>query len=100
MPQIALDTSRLQPPPLGSNERPLASGGAAIQRTLHRRRVLLAALLVAAVVSLVLALVTRQGAGWVVHALADGVLLTYVAVLIRFRNAAAENEMARRELGR
>ncbi len=76
-----------------------ASARQSMQRTLHRRRVLLVTMLVIALVSLVLAFVTEQGRAWGVHVAADALLLGYLAVLINFRNAAAEQEMTRRGLG-
>jgi hypothetical protein len=71
-----------------------------IRPTLRRRRVLLAALLAAALVSLVLALVVREGRLWGVQAASDAFLMSYLALLIHYRNAAAEREMAGRALGR
>ena len=70
-----------------------------LQRTRHRRRLLLAALLITALVSLVLAVVV-QGTMWRVHGVADGLLVVYLAALVRCRNAAAEQEMTRGALSR
>ncbi len=70
-----------------------------VERTLHRRRVLLAALLVSALVSFVLAVVIQQSTLWGLHVTADGLLVLYLAVLIHVRNTAAEHDMTRRGLG-
>jgi hypothetical protein len=75
------------------------SGSQLLQRTLHRRRVLLAALLAATVASLVLACVARRAPVWGVQLTADALLVGYVGVLMHFRNAAAHREMTRRSLG-
>ncbi len=69
-----------------------------VQRTLHRRRVLLATLLVASAVSLVVAFAARQGQVWGVHAAADTLLVIYLGVLLHVRNAAAAQDMTRRGL--
>ena len=94
----AVDPSSVQARAGGPTHEPPARESAQVQRTLHRRRVLLAALLVAALVSLGLALVTGRRPSWALHGAADALLLSYLAVLIHFRNTAAEHEMARREL--
>ncbi len=98
MPQTSVRPSTFESQP-GSSEGSLVGSRAQLRRTLRRRRVLLAALLVTVLVSLALALVIRQGSSWGVHAVADVLLLSYVAALLRFRNAAAEHEMGRRRLG-
>ena len=79
---------------------PDVSGAAEIERTFHRRRVLLAALAGAALFTLAVAFVARQGQLWGVHAVADALLLGYLAALVHLRNVAAEQEMARSGLGR
>ncbi len=65
---------------------------------LHRRRLLLAWLVVAAVASLVVALVIRRPQTWTVQVAADALLVSYLGVLIHLRNAAAGHEMARHGL--
>jgi hypothetical protein len=100
MPQAPVDTSNVQVRVRASVPEPAVGAGAQMRRTLQHRRMLLAGLLIAALFSLVLALATEQGRIWAIHALVDTVLVGYLAVLIRLRNAAAEHEMTRRELGR
>ena len=99
MPHTVVRTSPTQPLLQDLSQGPLVGSRTQLHRTLRRRRVLLAGLLVSVLVSLALALVTGQGPGWGVHAAADLLLLTYLAVLIHSRNAAAEQEMTRRQLG-
>ncbi len=74
-------------------------GRARVRRSLQRRRMLLGVLLVAAFVSLVLALVAPGGPVWGVHLAADALLVGYLAVLIHVRNTAADREMNRTGLG-
>lgn len=74
------------------------NGGFGVQRTLHRRRLLLLWLVVAAIASLTLAVVTRRGPFWAVQVAADVLLASYLGLLIHMRNAAAEQEMARHGL--
>ncbi len=68
------------------------------ERTLRRRTTLLFCVVLAAVATLVLALVARRGALWAVHLAVDALLAAYVGVLVRLRNAAAQEEMARHGL--
>lgn len=62
-------------------------------RTLRRRRDILAALVVAAGSTLVLGAVPVLRMLWTAHLVFDVLLVAYVALLIRQRNAAAEREM-------
>jgi hypothetical protein len=78
---------------------PVLTVSAPIERTLHRRRVLLAALLVTAFVTFVWAALAG-GRMWGLHVTADGLLVLYLAVLIHVRNSAAERDMTSRGLGR
>lgn len=71
-----------------------------VRPTMHHRRVLLAWLVVAAVASLVLAVVARRPQVWTVQVAADTLLAGYLGLLIHWRNAAAGNEMARHGLRR
>ncbi len=67
-------------------------------RTLQRKQVLLVALTVTALATLIAAFVARRGPVWGAQVIADALLLSYVGLLIRFRNASAAVEMARRGL--
>jgi signal transduction histidine kinase len=67
-------------------------------RTCHRRQVVLGALVAAAAVSLILALLASQAAFWAVQVLSDVLVVSYLAVLIHCRNAAAHREMSHRAL--
>lgn len=69
-------------------------------RTLRRRRDVLAALVVAAAVTLVLGALPMLRMLWAAHLVFDVLLVAYVALLIRQRNAAAEREMKVRFLPR
>ena len=62
-------------------------------RTLRRRRDVLTALVVAAAVTLVLGALPFLRMLWTAHLVFDVLLIAYVAMLIRQRNAAAEREM-------
>ncbi|MDP8938241.1 MAG: hypothetical protein M3O23_11035, partial [Actinomycetota bacterium] len=62
-------------------------------RTLRRRRDVLTALVVAAVATLVLGALPFLRMLWTAHLVFDVLLVAYVAMLIRQRNAAAEREM-------
>jgi len=74
--------------------------GSARSRTLRRRRDVLLALVVAAGVTLVLGAVPFLRMLWTAHLVFDVLLVAYVALLIRHRNAAAEREMKVRFLPR
>ena len=63
------------------------------QGILHRRRVVLVALVAVALASLVLALVASQAPVWGVQAIADTLLVTYLGALIHVRRLAAQREM-------
>jgi len=69
-------------------------------RTLRRRRDVLTALIVAAVATLVLGALPMLRMLWSAHVVFDVLLVAYVAMLIRQRNAAAEREMKVRFLPR
>lgn len=69
-------------------------------RTLRRRRDVLTALIVAAVATLVLGALPMLRVLWSAHVVFDVLLVAYVAMLIRQRNAAAEREMKVRFLPR
>ncbi len=69
-----------------------------VERTLHRRRLLLLWLVIAATASLTLALVTGRPPFWAAQVTADVLLAGYLGALIHARNAAAEQEMARHGL--
>jgi hypothetical protein len=69
-----------------------------VRPALHRRRVLLAWLLAAAIASLVLAVVAQRPQVWTLQAAADTLLAGYLGMLIHWRNAAAGHEMARHGL--
>ena len=73
--------------------------GAALQRSLQRRRQALAVLMIAAVVTLLLAVVASRPGLWGIHLVADVALIGYVALLIHVRNAAAGVEMTHEALG-
>lgn len=66
---------------------------AARSRTLRRRRDVLTALVVAAVATLVLGALPFLRMLWAANLVFDVLLVAYVAMLIRHRNAAAEREM-------
>jgi hypothetical protein len=57
--------------------------------------VVLVWLLAGVTASLALALVARRAPLWALQATADALLVGYLGVLIRLRNAAAEQDMAR-----
>lgn len=92
--------------PVGAPERSPAvvrspepgRGPAAIQPALRRRRRLLLVLLATAVATLVVALVAGQPRFWGAHVLAALLLVTYLVVLVRARNASADVEMSHRAL--
>jgi hypothetical protein len=67
--------------------------GASRQRTLRRRRDVLVALGVGAGVTLLLGTLPFLRLLWTAHLVFDVLLVAYVALLIRHRNAAAEREM-------
>ncbi len=69
-----------------------------VRPALHRRRVLLAWLLAAAIATLVLAVVARRPHVWTLQVGADVLLAGYLGLLIHLRNAAAGHEMARHGL--
>ncbi len=72
--------------------------GAPRVSTARRRRDVMFALLMAVGTTFVLATVLSVTALWVVHLVADGLLVGYVALLVRMRNLAAEREMKLRFL--
>ncbi|HWE56631.1 MAG TPA: hypothetical protein VG435_14050 [Acidimicrobiales bacterium] len=75
--------------------RPMAANTVALRRrqTQKRRRDVFFALLAGALGSLVIALVPGMSIMWSAQVLFDLLLGSYVAVLIRMRNQAAEREM-------
>lgn len=75
--------------------RPVAANAAALRRrqSQKRRRDVFFALLAGALGSLVIALVPGLSIMWSVQVLFDLLLGSYVAVLIRMRNQAAERDM-------
>lgn len=79
---------------------PADLGRSPFQRSLQRRRRMLAALLITAVVALIGALVTSGAMFWVVHVLALAALVAYVGVLLHVRNASADDEMTHLVSGR
>ena len=64
-------------------------------RAQRRRRDILVGLIAAMVISLVLGALPALRIIWVVHLLADALFVTYIGLLVRMRNAAAEREMNR-----
>jgi len=62
-------------------------------RTQRRRRDIFVGMLAAMGASLLLGLIPALRILWVVHALVDGLFITYVALLVHMRNQAAEKEM-------
>ncbi len=69
-----------------------------LQRSLQRRRRVLAALVVTVLAAFLVAVVASEAMFWAVHLIADAVLITYLGVLIHLRNTAADDEMTRRAL--
>ena len=82
----------LAPQPAWGGTRSTASISAR-SRTLRRRRDVLAALVVAAVSTLALGALPPLRMFWTAHLVFDVLLVAYVTVLVRQRNAAAEREM-------
>ncbi len=77
--------------PVGGRPSP---SSAARSRTLRRRRDVLTGLAAAVVISLLVAVFTGFSMLFLLlHLLADGLLVAYVALLIHQRNAAAERDM-------
>jgi hypothetical protein len=74
------------------------SAMAARQRTLKRRRDVLASLLVGMGVTLVLGFLPQFRILWGLHLILDVLFGLYIALLIRIRNQAAEREMKLRFL--
>jgi len=66
---------------------------AARSRTIRRRRDVLSALGVAVLATLVLGIVLGSGLVWFVQAVADVLLVAYVALLVHQRSVAAERDM-------
>jgi hypothetical protein len=64
----------------------------------RRRRDILMALLVAAATTFVLGAIPALRMLWLVHAAADVLLISYVALLVRQRNLAAERDLKVRHL--
>jgi hypothetical protein len=73
--------------------RPAAASAAARSRTIRRRRDVLSALLVAVVATLALGLLFHMGIMLLANLVSDVLLVAYVALLVRQRNAAAERDM-------
>jgi hypothetical protein len=78
--------------------RPAPVRSPGVTRARKRRRDILVGLLAAVVISLVLGLVPGLHILLLVHVLADVLLASYVAMLVRMRNAVAEREMKLRFL--
>jgi hypothetical protein len=79
--------------PAGATIRPVSASAASRSRTIRRRRDVLTALVVAVFGTLVLGLVPALHVLLMVNVLADVLLVAYVALLVRQRNAAAERDM-------
>ena len=73
--------------------RTAMSAMSARARTQRRRRDIFVGMLAAMGASLLLGLIPALRILWVVHALVDGLFITYVALLVHMRNQAAEKEM-------
>ncbi|MDQ3681151.1 MAG: hypothetical protein M3378_11570 [Actinomycetota bacterium] len=67
-------------------------------RTIRRRREVLFTLLMGMGTTFVLAMVLSAPALWVLHLVMDGLLLGFLALLVRMRSIAAEKEMKLRFL--
>ena len=77
----------------GPAVRPTSGVSASRSRTIRRRRDVLSALVVAVLATLVLGLIPAFHVFLLVNALADVLLVAYVALLVHQRNAAAERDM-------
>ena len=73
--------------------RPASAAAASRSRTIRRRRDVFTALIVAVVVTLVLGLLPMFRILLFAHVVADILLVAYVALLVRQRNAAAERDL-------
>ncbi len=73
--------------------RSASPASAARSRTIRRRRDVLVALFTAAVATLAIGLLFSIGIMLLAHAVADVLLVAYVALLVRQRNVAAERDM-------
>ena len=86
-----------QPPPAYAQVRAARPRAARVSAA-RRRRDVMFALLMAVGTTFVLAMVVSTTAMWVLHVVVDGLLVAYVALLVRMRNLAAEREMKLRFL--
>lgn len=91
LPRAAVAAPSWASPSWAGTRAPAVS--AARSRTLRRRRDVLTALVVAAVATLVLGALPFLRMLWTANLVFDVLLVAYVAMLIRQRNAAAEREM-------